>query len=525
MARLEFHNVGALGVIKDRPAHTLPPEAWSDGRNIRFRDNSAVKITGHANVFGTLSGTPYWNMACPDPSNAFWIYGSLTKMYATDGTSHADITRTVGGDYGTVLDRLWNGGILSGVPVITNGVDVPQFWASPGLASDLAALTNWPANNVCRVIRPFKAFLVALYITKAGTVYPHRVKWSHPADPGTVPVSWDETDPTKDAGEFDLDGAGSIVSGLRLRNAFVIYKERSTWLMQYIGGQYIFRFDELFESTGILGVHCVASFNDGAKHFVATGEDVIVHNGQELDSVLDQKWRRWLSRNIDSTYAKRSFVVENPIEHEMWFCFPEVGATAPTLAVAWNSHSGTVGVRELAGGIPFIAKGQIPGSGGGTWNSDSATWDSDTSTWDEQTFAGYQARLLQANPADIKLQQIDSGETFNGSNMTAYLQREDHAFDGQDRQGNPKAGFTKRKLIKRIWPKMIGSSVNWRVGTKENLDDAIVWGPTKSFNPATQKYFDVMQGGRLISLRVESNSDQSWELQGYDMEYELLGEL
>lgn len=527
MARIPIHNVGSVGVVKDKPAHLLPPEAWSDARNVRFRDGIAYKSLGHEDVFGTPSAAPYWSMPVTDVANVFWMYASLTKMYATDGTTHAEITRTVGGDYSTTEDRLWNGGILGGIAVVTNGVDKPQFWATAGLGADLADLTNWPATHLCRIIRPFKQHLVALNITESGTSYPHRVLWSHPADPGSVPVSWDITDPTKDAGQQDLSDSnfGAIIGAKQLRDILVIYKERSTWGMQYIGGAYIFRLFSIFDGIGLLNEKCVTSFNDGAKHFIATGEDIMLHNGQEPMSLLNNRWKRWLTRNIDSTYSKRAFVVENPREHEVWFCFPEVGSSYPTLALVWNSHENTVAVRELSGGISHIALGPIPGSGGGVWDSDTGTWNSDTAVWDAQTFIGNQARLLQSNKNTTNLQLLDSTEQFDGTNMTAYLEREGLAYIGQDRQGQPKAEFDGRKLFKRIWPKVTGGPVNVRIGSQEELGGTITWQGPKAFNPSTQRYLDFTVGGRLHAVRFESNGSVAWEVHGYDIEVEPLGML
>ena len=45
-----------------------------------------------------------------------------------------------------------------------------------------------------RYCSPVQNYLIALDLTKSGTRYPHMVKWSAAADPGTVPASWDETD-------------------------------------------------------------------------------------------------------------------------------------------------------------------------------------------------------------------------------------------------------------------------------------------------------------------------------------------
>lgn len=516
-------------MVKDTPAHLLPPEAWSDSRNMRFRDGVAVKFTGHSNVFGAPSIAPHWAMPVTDPNNAFWMYSNLTKMHATDGTTHTDITRTVGGDYAATNDRLWNGGILGGIAVITDGVTVPQYWATASLGTPLAALPNWPATALCRVIRPFKNFLIALNITKSGTMYPHMVKWSHPADPGTIPISWDETDPTKDAGERNLEDSqyGSIVGGLSLRDLFMIYKERSVWAAQLIGGQFIFRYLQMFESIGLLNEKCVTAYGKGgAKHFLATGDDILVHNGQEPQSILEKRWHKFLNANINSNRFRRCYVIENPAEHEVWFCFPEVGADWPTLAMVWNSVENTIAVRELNGGIPHIALGPIPGANaGGIWDADTNTWDSDTSLWDEQTFFGQKARLLQSNRNVSKLQLLDDTELFDGLAPTAYLERQALAVIGQDRQGNPKMDFTQRRLVKRIWPKITGGPVNIRLGMQEQLNGPITWYGPKTFNPNTQKYLDFTANGRLPAIRFETNGSESWELHGYDLEIKPLGQI
>ena len=526
MPRIPIHNVGSMGIIKDVPAHLLPPEAWSDGQNVRFKNNNVVKFTGHQDVFGTPTVVPYWAMAAGDAVNAFWLYTSLTKVYGTDGTTHADLTRAAGGDYSTTGDQLWSGGILGGIPVISNGVDDPQSWDAVGLGQKLVDLPNWPASTICRVIRPFKNYLIALNVTKSGTSSPHMVKWSHPAAAGAVPSTWDEADATKDAGENELSDAqaGVILDGMGLRDTFIIYKERSTWGMQPIVGNLIFRFFPIFTQQGILAPGCAVEYADG-KHFVLSGEDIFIHNGQQMQSVLDKKWRTFLNNTLDQTNYTRSFVVLNPLEHEVWACIPQTGDDYPTLALVWNYIDNQIGVRELPGGISHIALGAIPGSESVVWDSDSEVWDDDASVWDEQTFRGFQARLLQSNKNSTALQQLDSTNQFDGSNITSFIQRDGLAVVGVDRQGNPKADFEIRKLVKRLWPKLTGGPVNVRVGTQESLDGTITWQATQAFDPATQKYLDVMANGRLISVRFESNTNVGWGLQGYDLEVEPLGGL
>ncbi|KKL76808.1 hypothetical protein LCGC14_2041240, partial [marine sediment metagenome] len=248
MPRIPIHNIGVGGIIKDIPPHLLPPEMWSDGQNMRFRDGKVVKFTGHEAVFDPPSIAPYWAIAAQTAAEQFWLYAGLAKIYTVeqDGT-HTEITRA-SGDYTGIAGDLWDGTVLAGIPVVTNGVDDPQSWSPIAAATPLVDLPNWPANTTCKHIRAFKNFLVALHITESGTVKPHMVKWSHPADPGSVPSSWDDTDATKDAGEVELadSQAGIIQDALGLRDILLIYKDNSIWGMQHIGGQFIFRFFPMF---------------------------------------------------------------------------------------------------------------------------------------------------------------------------------------------------------------------------------------------------------------------------------------
>lgn len=525
MASVPLYNLGAAGVIRDTPPHLLPPEAWSDAQNVRFVNRLARKMRGHGQVFGDPDVVPYWAMPVGGATSVLWAYSDLEKVYATDGSTHADITRVSGGDYSGTPEQLWNGGILSGLAIITNDADVPQLWV-PGLGTPLVDLPNWPSTWRCKAIKPFKNFLVALNLTINGDEFPHRIAWSHPADPGAVPSSWDGTDETLDAGDRDLSDseAGVILDGYPMRDLFMIYKERSVWGMQYIGGTQIFRTYPLFDG-GILSKACVAPFKNNTRHFVVSGDDIIVHNGQEAESIADKRLREFMQANIDTTHYRRSFCVADPANREVMFAFPEVGAQWPTLAIVWNTIDNTFTFRELPGGVAHMAAGPVPGGAGSvTWDSDSDSWDSDTTQWNTQTFNGYQIKLVQANHVDEQLQQLDYTEQFNGVNMIARLERTGLAYDGKDRQGNPVASYGGRRLWKRIWPMIEGGEVEISIGTQEFLGDPVVWGASQTFNPATQKYLDITVGGRWHAIRIESSGMATWNLRGYQVEVEPLGD-
>ena len=47
--------LGSVGIVQDTPSVLLPPEAWSDGRNVRFDNESVSKISGHLSILDTGS--------------------------------------------------------------------------------------------------------------------------------------------------------------------------------------------------------------------------------------------------------------------------------------------------------------------------------------------------------------------------------------------------------------------------------------------------------------------------------------
>lgn len=523
MPNIPLYMAGQVGIVKDVEPHELTPLAWSDGRNIKFRDGRIVRAFGDLQVFGTPLAAPYWVMPVQNITQALWIYSSLTKLYATNGGTHAEITRAVGGDYTVDNGRLWNGGILSQIPVITNGSDVPQAWLAPDLLTNFENLPNWPAADRCLVIKPFKSFLIAMVIIRGGNTFGHLVKWSHPAVPGAVPVTWDPTDATKLAGEVEIpDGKPGIIrDGGGLRDTFVIYKDNTTWGCQFIGGNSVFRFYPIFLQSGILSNSCFVEINNGAMHFVATGDDIIVHDGQSARSVLSRKLRTFIRNNLAPTQSNRSFCTVKQREKEAWFCFAEEGNSTPNLAVVYNYEEDTSTLKDLPAGTNFADAGPLGGTTD-AWDDDAAAWDTDTSNWDDLLFSPHFSELLSANPTLTQLIQLENSTVY----ATARVERTGLALVGQDRlTGEFKVDNFSRKLIRRIWIKAKGVPFKVRLGGQDTLETAVVWEAFQTFTPGVDKYKDFIVNARHIAVEFDSDGDGVYEIEGYDLETEVISNL
>lgn len=518
-SNLEFSEIGSIGAIADKKPYQLPPEAWTAAHNMRIVDGVPQRLLGKAQVWGTPSVAPHFTLPLSTNMTHWWIYTSLTKAYVWDGTAHTDITRAVGGDYAASNTRDWNAAILGGVPVLNNGTDLPQFWASYSTGTDLADLTNWPSTLRAKVIRTFGPQLVAYNCTKGGSAYPHLVKWSHPADPGSVPSSWDETDPTKDTGENDLSDAesGVILDAWMLGGNMYIFKEGAIWRQRYIGGRYIFAFDSFLETTGILAPRCVCNIGRKKQQVVLSQDDLLVHNGASVDGLLDGKWRRALFNDIDTASYLNSFVFENPMYGEIWVCYPASGASQPNRALIWNYKENALTTADI--NFRNVGIGADEDADVGNWEVDTLTWEDAEDLWATSD----RRRIVVCNTDATKLQALDAGYSNDGTTYSATLQREAIALIGQSRTGQIVVDFKKFKTFKRIWPKITGGPVYIRVGAQKEVNGQVTWQAAKLFDPGTDLYIDVVVAGRALSVEIYSEAATPWSIEGYKVEFNING--
>lgn len=511
MTLVHVPGAGAAGVVKDLSIPNLPPSAWTDAKNIRFLDGSAVCFLGQQPVYEGNPVHPMHVLPVTVAGVRSWIYAGAQKTYLiTPGSPvvHTPLTRQVGGvddDY-SGAPNAWTSTVVGGVPVLNNGVDPPQQWLlDPG--QRMTDLSAWPADTTCRVMRAFKNSLVALGVTKAGDDYPYMVKWSHPADPGTLPVTWDPSDATKDAGEFDLaDGYDKIIDGLPLRGSFMIYKESSIWRMDYIGGVYVYSFNKVLGTSGALNRNCIVEL-DG-QHLVLTASDVIVHDGQTSTSVLDRQARIRLFEEIDVQYIHQAFVFKNPFLKEVFICYPSVGSASPNRALVWNWRDRTVAFRDIPN-IWHAAHGPMQPEMGIAWEDAAFPWADAATPWNIAQGWPDQERVIMAGQSQLML--LDSGNSFGGVKPPAYLERV-----GMDLGA---ADVIKTMKGVRLQVKGTpGETVMVQMGASSDQYAAPTWQPSVPHVIGSTVQCDGFVSGRYLAIRIASGTSSNWRLDGYAMD-------
>ena len=439
-----------------------------------------------------------------------------------------DLTRGpgAGGAYAATATENWTATVIGGVLVMTNGFDEPQYWelisGVPATIQKMQNLNNFTASTECKSMRAFRSFLVALNITTSGINYPRVVKWSTESAIQTTPTSWDVSSATVDAGEYELaDSKGEILDGLPLRDTFMIYKEDSIYGMSYVGTPFIFQFNQLSPSVGALSKNCVAEFDGG--HFFLGNGDVYINDGQRIQSILPHKIRDYIFGEIDGANFKKSFVVADYGNTEMWACFPTPTSATNQCnkAVVWNWTNKAFTIRDLPD-LAGAGYGTIPDPNSfTTWAAAIPTWSSALGTWTE-TWSQSENVIVMASPTDTKLYRNASGNREDDTDMTSFIERTGMTMNAQ--QQNDQSTV---KRIKAVWPKMevtgSGNTVNVYVGTQNSTEEAVTWSSAIAFNPDTQSKVSVRKSGKLYGIKFESTGDFDWRLDGYEFELDDAG--
>jgi hypothetical protein len=504
MAWLPITDLGK-GLNLDATPEELEQGATTGGKNIRFRAGYAERFRGLDGVFTTPAITPYSICHFTLGSTRYVVYAGLAKTYADDGSTRTEITNA--DNSGAINDRMI-GCVFNGVYVQNNGVNVPQYWDG-NAANNLVDLPAWPSGYKAGFLRPFKNYLVAGDITKGTTRYRQLVLTSHLADPGTLPTSWDVTDPTKDAVEQPLaETDGTLIDLLPLGDLGVLYKDDAVHFMQTVTNGNIFRFGRLPGDTGMLSRGCGVQI-PGAHVLLTPGLDVVTFDGQTMQSVLDGRMRTWLQNNMNQSYASRSFLCVNPLTTEVLVCFPADAAEVCTKALIWNYKDNTFAVRDLSN-VTFGSTGEVDLSDADSWDTAVGTWDTDTTAWSDGAAVSGVSRLILTSTAP-KLLMFDSSEQDSGSSFTATLEKIGLHFD------QPEVV----KLCRAVRPKIdaaAGTVVKVQIGSAMVPDADPTWQAAQDFTVGTDIEVHSFATGRFLSVRLYTTGDTFWRLRSLQMD-------
>lgn len=501
MPWIRINNFENAGYTADINSHLLPLNMISGVRNTRVSDGVVESYLGYTLLPSFPEKEVLYMVSGGFETTGWLVAAAEDELYSVTLDEIYDITPS-GGMSASTFGQ-YSGGVLHGIAVLTNGIDAPVYWNYSGR---FAPITNWVENETCKVLRPFKNFLIAGNIGDGVYEYPTKVKWSTAADPGALPSSWAEDDPTKDSGSLTLsETSGAVIDGLAVGDSFFVYKEDSIAELQYIGGVFVFSNRTAFNNFRVLGKNCAIAL--GNKAYVLGVDDIVVHTRSEIQSIATKVIKKRLLASVDPSYFNRSFVVYDYKYGEILFCIPRY-SSVPDYAFTYNPTTGKWGERDLPP-ISFGCNGKFI-AGDDSWNSDDGAWDDDTTAWGLlPTVAGY--TFLGGNG----LFGLNETYSASGSNITSLVERTSVDF------GTNGNADERIKFVSAVRPNIVANSgvqLQVEIGSQMRLADPISWAPAQTFTVGTTRDLHFRVNGRYISWRVQSTGKNPWKLESIDMD-------
>lgn len=317
MPNLPIRGLGSVGVVTDVDPYNLPINGFTRGKNIRFHEGKVShgpvfrdvaagnQLTNPVFVHGVQAATGYDTVLVVTDQFAIEEFsnGVFTQRHnAASQLNTTEITATT----------------LANVTYVNRSDRIPVHRTSS--TSAFTDLPNWPTTLRATSLRSFGDFLVAMNTTENGVEHPNRVRFSTTALSNNVPSTWDETDVTQSAGFNDLVQMETpILDGATLGSNFLVYSSDQVWLMEFVGGTFIFNFRKLFDDAGVMSQNCIVEVE--GKHFVFDFDDIYMTDGNTRQSICDGRVRDYIFNSIDYNKRGEAFVLHNANLEEIYFCY------------------------------------------------------------------------------------------------------------------------------------------------------------------------------------------------------------
>lgn len=539
----QWAEIRLTGQAQDPTPRNVGPDLWNTVTDAVFRDGAAQPVRSIYTAFsGNYSGGLYYlhdvavgrrAVGAVDPEVIFFFTEGMDKWAPFSprllrrtytGAASATITPTEW-DAGY---RFWNrptGGIINGCVVWNyDGWLVDQSGNARGPfpayydcnAATMAATasilpgwpTSWPTAWTARSVRPHKDFLIAMFKrvwTDATTVtpYPDTVFWSDAAA-GGIPSTWTASS-TNMAGEAEIDAfGGALVDGYTLGDDFILFKERASYRMTYVGGTGVFAFRRLNSERG-MRTQDAAAYCKG-RLIVAGGDDVYALSPDgSTESLMTDTIRRVYANEVQrrDTYIRLP-VCYSGLTNEILVGFSH-GTYPIEEAYVYDIASGKWGHVDLT------FDGAIDGFGNmRQLQSKGALVD--------KTYPGVTDWAWFINSGEVTNAARVWAEGGTGSRGTATLTK--YALD----LGDP-VNYKLAHRIRLIVEAAAGEAFTVSVTGKDSPAGTTVSSASATWTAGTTRDIGLSVQGRFFDVTV-TNAPQNltpWKLSGFDIEFSPAG--
>jgi len=540
---LPIRGVGDVGVLTDVAPANLPPQAFTRAKNVRFDEGAVVRAPVFRKVKESLGFNPRFSYGTI-PSSGHGTVLMVSDTYVIKEYANGSTTDRSGSISAMASNQApFTGSTLANITYFNRNDRIPVYRINGGTnfadIPNQSALdgANWVSSWRTESLRSYGDFLIALNMIEGSSSYPTRVRWSNLALANNVPDSWYAADTTKSAGFNDLvQMKTGIVDGATLGSNFIIYSKDQVWLMEFVGGTFIFNFRKLFSETGLINANCALEVQN--KHFCFGTDDIYTHDGNSKVSIADERVKSYIFNGISTDKLDRCFVHHNPLLEEIYFCYSSgddmsefTNGDRCNRAAVYNYKNNTWSFLDLP-------------------NVSSATLASLASTSTYQNVVGTYATIggtYHSQEAGFSLHNIFVGEDSASDGITSDKL---YGLDGSEDNTllsfpvdtvATKAPFIERvgidlddsvplsgyKVITKVVPQIHTDNSNkefsFNFGAADLITSATAYESTVTFDASVSHKIDTRAAGRYLSYKMTLSDTKDFRFLGFDVELTATG--
>lgn len=545
MPIVKLRNLGAKGIVTDQDPYTLDVGAWSNGVNVRFRNN---KITP-APVFRTVKSplaeaAPRYSFTAgigSSNNDLFLGYMSGNVYYYSNGT---ETLYSPPGYVSSSVEANWTSYTVGNV-VYVNRADRPPWYLLPTGSTFLDLSTagsspdRWDPTWRCKIIAQCAGAIVALGMTKGAAIYPTMIKTSMPVTANNIPASWDITNPATLATENILQSMdGPIMDACPLGQDLIVYGQREAWRMHSDGSTFVYSYTKLSYAKGVLNTNCSVEL-DG-KNYCFGIDDIWVHDGISEQSLCDQQVRDYIYGSLNISQAQRCYVQYNPRLNEIYFGYVSGDALTYFKNVTGCNRQATYNMTTQTwtfDDLPSVFNTDNgPVANLLTYATVTATYDSMGGSYQDQEDGGKRTTIAigDANPTYGVVSSLYAYDEYGPGSVAPYpvdihatappyFERTGIDLDELD------ASLRDYKLISSVYPQARvdttgGQMLQISVGSSDYPNNlAPTWGPYQPYDGVTKYKLDVNMAGRWLALRFLWNDYHTFTVTGLDLDIKTQG--
>lgn len=535
-----LRNLAKYGVLTDPDPYDLPPEAFSAGVNVRFRNGKIIGAPVFRNVYTLGTSDPRYALSVTQSNGSALVFLGYEngRVFNYNGGVETDYSPT--GYVSNIADVIpWTDTELANVVYVNRSDRTPWYLRSTDARFQDLAASGWDSTWRASLLRTCSGALVALNVTKGATAYPTMVKTSSIPLSGAVPASWDQTLPNTLATENILaEMEGPITDACKLGQDLIIYGLNEAWRMQANNSALVYSYEKLPFKKGAINANCSIEY-DG-KNYVFGTNDIWVHDGTSERSLVDEKTREFIYTGLNLSKAARCFVKYNPQQKEIIFAYVSGDRLVNFInnpdgcnrQAVYNIVNGTWSFDDL----PFVFSSCSANL------SQTPTYATVTTTYDTTGGSyldledGLKRTMIYVGSvhSDYNLaQSLYAFDLFGqGSTVTypvdlhatgvRYLERDGIDLDELN------ADLRGYKTLSSIYPQArLGtgaSSLLIAAGSADYFGDAATFGDYQAYDGDSNYKLDFNTAGRWLSLRIKFADYRELSISGFDLDIKVTGQ-